>query len=83
MINPTVFLKKAERLVPTKANRKGFRPRHSITLDDDGYLCLTIVINHDKRKFFKLRIDNNSSIEVLLRKHEKEILKEVAAFPVK
>ena len=83
MINPTIFLKKATQFVPTKANKKGFRPRHSITLDDEGYLCLTIVINYDKQKFHRMRIDNNSNIDTVLNRNREKILKLVEKYPVK
>ena len=83
MINPTIFLKKANEIAPTKYNKKGFRPRHSITLDDNGELCLTIVVNYEKQKFHRMKIDNNTNIDTLLTRNKEEILKLMKKFPVK
>lgn len=83
MFNPTTVLKKAEQLVPTKTNKKGFSAKHSITLDDEGYLCLTIVVDYDKRKFHKMRIDNNSNITTVLNKNKDKIFELMGKSPVK
>lgn len=83
MINPTVFLKKANQLVPIKELKKGQKPRHSLTLNDYGELVLSIVINQEKGRFYRVTLDNNSNPETVFTRCKDEVLELVKKFPVK
>lgn len=83
MLNPTIFLKKFNQLVPLKKNRKGQKPRHSITLDDNGELCLTVVVNVEKGIYHKIRLDHNSHVDTVVNRNKPEILELVKKYPVK
>jgi len=68
MINPAIFLRKAEQLINVPSNKKGIK--HNITLGDNGELFLNIAVQPNKNEFYSIQIDQNSNPEAILEKHK-------------
>jgi len=83
MINPILFLKEANKLVPIKQPKKGQKPVHSLYLDDNGETNLSIVINQEKGVFHRIKLNKNDDPATIINRCRDKVLALVKKNPVK